>query len=136
MNNEPNKTSSKSKIAASGLIFEEPVVFELGSPGRKAYSLPICDVPEVSLETLLPTDEIREPIEELPELAELDVVRHYTRLSQWNFSIDTNFYPLGSCTMKYNPKINETLARLPGFAGHHPMSPDENSQGSLQLMHE
>ena len=136
MNSEPNKTFSKSKIAASGLIFEEPVVFELGSPGRKAYSLPTCDVPEVDLETLLPVDKIRKPIEELPELAELDVIRHYTRLSQWNFSIDTNFYPLGSCTMKYNPKINETLARLPGFVGHHPLSPDENSQGSLQLMHE
>jgi len=94
------------------LIFNEPVVFELGSPGRKAYSLPSCDVPEVELEILLPPDEIRAPIEELPELSELDVVRHFTRLSQWNFSIDTNFYPLGSCTMKYNPKINETLARL------------------------
>ncbi|MEC7785444.1 MAG: hypothetical protein VX579_00730 [Nitrospinota bacterium] len=100
MNSEPNKTFSKSKIAASGLIFEEPVVFELGSPGRKAYSLPTCDVPEVDLETLLPVDKIRKPIEELPELAELDVIRHYTRLSQWNFSIDTNFYQLGYCTMK------------------------------------
>ena len=136
MTNEPNKTSSKSKIATTGLIFEEPVVFELGSPSRKAYSLPNCDVPEINLETLLPAHEIREPIEELPELTELDVVRHYTRLSQWNFSIDTNFYPLGSCTMKYNPKINETLARLPGFSGHHPMTPDEDSQGSLQLMYE
>ena len=136
MSSEQNKTSSDSSIAAAGLIFNEPVVFELGSPGRKAYSLPSCDVPEVELEALLPADEIRDPIDELPELTELDVVRHYTRLSQWNFSIDTNFYPLGSCTMKYNPKINETLARLPGFAGHHPMCADEDSQGSLQLMHE
>lgn len=136
MSNEQNKNSSNSGIATAGLIFNEPVVFELGSPGRKAYSLPSCDVPEVELETLLPPDEIRAPIEELPELSELDVVRHYTRLSQWNFSIDTNFYPLGSCTMKYNPKINETLARLPGFAAHHPMSADEDAQGSLQLMHE
>ena len=75
-------------------------------------------------------------IKELPELSELDVVRHFTRLSQWNFSIDTNFYPLGSCTMKYNPKINESLARLPGFAGHHPISPDDDSQGSLEIMFE
>ncbi len=119
-----------------GLIFEEPIVFEMGSPGRKAYSLPSLDVPEVEIETLLPPGEIREAIDELPELTELDVVRHYTRLSQWNFSIDTNFYPLGSCTMKYNPKINETLARLPGFAQHHPMTPDSDSQGSLQLMYE
>jgi glycine dehydrogenase subunit 2 len=119
-----------------GLIFEEPLVFEMGSPGRKAYSLPSYDVPEVAIETLLPPAEIREAIDELPELTELDVVRHYTRLSQWNFNIDTNFYPLGSCTMKYNPKINETLARLPGFAQHHPMTPDSDSQGSLQLMYE
>ena len=115
MDSKQNKTLSKSKIATEGLIFEEPIVFELGSPGRKAYSLASCDVPEIELETLLPADEIRDPIKELPELTELDVVRHYTRLSQWNFSIDTNFYPLGSCTMKYNPKLNETLARLPGF---------------------
>ena len=136
MDSKQNKTLPKSKIATEGLIFEEPIVFELGSPGRKAYSLASCDVPEIELETLLPADEIRDPIKELPELTELDVVRHYTRLSQWNFSIDTNFYPLGSCTMKYNPKLNETLARLPGFAGHHPISADEDSQGSLQLMYE
>ncbi len=119
-----------------GLNFEEPLVFEMGSPGRKAYSLPSCDVPEAEIETLLPPSEIRQAVEELPELTELDVVRHFTRLSQWNFSIDTNFYPLGSCTMKYNPKINETLARLPGFAKHHPLTPDSDSQGSLQLMYE
>jgi len=136
MDSKQNKTLPKPKIATEGLIFEEPIVFELGSPGRKAYSLASCDVPEIELETLLPADEIRDPIKELPELTELDVVRHYTRLSQWNFSIDTNFYPLGSCTMKYNPKLNETLARLPGFAGHHPISADEDSQGSLQLMYE
>ena len=119
-----------------GLIFEEPLVFEMGSPGRKAYSLPSCDVPDVELETLLPPGEIRAEIDDLPELSELDVVRHFTRLSQWNFNIDSNFYPLGSCTMKYNPKINETLARLPGFAQHHPLTPDADSQGSLQLMFE
>ena len=136
MDSKKNKTLLKPKIATDGLIFEEPIVFELGSPGRKAYSLPSCDVPEIELETLLSADEIRAPIKELPELTELDVVRHYTRLSQWNFSIDTNFYPLGSCTMKYNPKLNETLARLPGFAGHHPNSADEDSQGSLQLLYE
>ena len=132
-----SQVSKKSKSPGMpGLIFEEPLVFEMGSPGRKAYSLPSCDVPEVAIESLLPPAEIREAIDELPELTELDVVRHYTRLSQWNFNIDTNFYPLGSCTMKYNPKINETLARLPGFAQHHPMTPDSNSQGSLQLMYE
>ena len=132
-----NQVSKKPNTpGTSGLSFEEPLVFEMGSPGRKAYSLSPCDVPEVEIETLLPPKQIRQAIDELPELSELDVVRHYTRLSQWNFNIDTNFYPLGSCTMKYNPKINETLARLPGFAQHHPMTPDKDSQGSLQLMYE
>ena len=131
---QENTAFSNCGIGAKGLIFEEPVVFEMGSPGRKAYSLPARDVPEVELETLLPPDEIRGAIGHLPELTELDVVRHFTRLSQWNFSIDTNFYPLGSCTMKYNPKINEDMARLPGFSQHHPYAPAEFSQGSLQLM--
>ena len=121
----------------SGEPFDsEPLSFESSSPGRKAYSLPKCDVPEVEIETLLPPDEIRGPIERFPEMAELDVVRHFTRLSQLNFSIDTNFYPLGSCTMKYNPKINEDMARLPGFSQHHPYAPESLSQGSLQLMYE
>ncbi len=122
--------------AAKGILFDEPSIFETGSPGRIAYSLPALDVPEVELETLLPPDELRGPLERFPELTELDVVRHFTRLSQWNFSIDTNFYPLGSCTMKYNPKINEDMARLPGFSQHHPYAPEIFSQGSLQLMHE
>ena len=87
MDSKQNKTLPKHKIATEGLIFEEPIVFELGSPGRKAYSLASCDVPEIELETLLPADEIRDPIKELPELTELDVVRHYTRLSQWNLSL-------------------------------------------------
>lgn len=124
------------KTGIQGLVFEEPPVFELGSPGRKAYSLPGSSIPEVELETLLPPDEIRSPIDHLPELSELDVVRHYTRLSQWNFSIDSTFYPLGSCTMKYNPKINEDMARLAGFAQNHPYAPESLCQGSLRLLHE
>ena len=119
-----------------GLIFDEPVLFHLGSPGRKAYSLPSCPIPDMEIETLLPPDEIRGPIDHLPELTELDVIRHFTRLSQWNFSIDGNFYPLGSCTMKYNPRLNEDMARLPGFALHHPYTPEALSQGSLQLLFE
>ena len=119
-----------------GLVFNEPLLFEMGSPGRTAYSLPKCDVPEVELEAILPATEIRKPIDNLPELTELDVVRHFTRLSQWNFSIDTNFYPLGSCTMKYNPKVNNETANLSGFAQHHPYTPEALSQGSLQLMFE
>jgi len=131
MNSETHTAASEAKSFNT-----EPLIFELGSPGRKAWSLPSCDVPEVEIETLLPPDEIRSPIEHFPELAELDVVRHFSRLSQWNFSIDTHFYPLGSCTMKYNPKVNEDIARLAGFSQHHPLTPQEFSQGSLQLMHE
>lgn len=132
----PIAPTSSTGVAGKGLTFEEPVVFELGSPGRKAYSLPTSDVPDIEIETLLPPEEIRPPIEDFPELSELDVVRHFTRLSQWNFSIDTNFYPLGSCTMKYNPKINDVLAGLPGFSQLHPYVPEDLSQGSLQLMFE
>ena len=133
MRSEQNKNSN---IATAGLKFNEPVVFELGSSGRKAYSLPSCDVPKIELETLLPPDEIRDPIEELPELSELDVVRHYTRLSQWNFSIDTNFYPLGSCTMKYNPLLNDWAASLPGFSNVHPQAPEIDCQGPLEILFE
>ncbi len=124
------------RVGIPGLICEEPVIFELGSPGRKAYSLPTSDIPDIEIKTTIPPDEIRESIEDFPELNELDVVRHFTRLSQWNFSIDGNFYPLGSCTMKYNPKINEDIARLPGFSEHHPYTPETFSQGSLQMLFE
>ena len=136
MTESTRQQSNSSSTAMKGLVFDEPLLFEMGSPGRAAYSLPKCDVPEVELEALLPEGEIRDPIKSFPELTELDVVRHFTRLSQWNFSIDTNFYPLGSCTMKYNPKINEVTATLPGFAQHHPYTPEALSQGSLQLMFE
>ncbi|MCH8157182.1 MAG: aminomethyl-transferring glycine dehydrogenase subunit GcvPB, partial [Nitrospinae bacterium] len=136
MNENAHSKPTTPAVSIRGLVFDEPLLFEMGSPGRKAYSLPKCDVPEVELDALLPMDEIRGPLENFPELSELDVVRHFTRLSQWNFSIDTNFYPLGSCTMKYNPKINNDMAALPGLAQHHPYTPEALSQGSLQLMFE
>ena len=136
MNEQTPPKTRGGKVAAQGLIFNEPLLFEMGSPERKAYQLPPCDVPEIEIEALLPEGEIREFIENFPELTEFDVVRHFTRLSQWNFSIDTNFYPLGSCTMKYNPKINDAMAALPGFSQHHPYTPEDISQGSLQLMFE
>ena len=136
MNKPTRQKSNTSSIGMKGLVFEEPLLFEMGSPGRAAFSLPKYDVPEVELEAMLPAGEIRNPIENFPELSELDIVRHFTRLSQWNFSIDTNFYPLGSCTMKYNPKVNNEVASLPGFAQHHPYTPDNFSQGSIQLMFE
>ena len=122
--------------ASKGIVIDEPLLFDLGSPGRKGYSLSQSPSSQTEISTLLPSGEVREEIEGMPELSELDVVRHFTRLSQWNFSIDANFYPLGSCTMKYNPKLNEDMARLTGFSEHHPHTPEAGSQGSLQLMFE
>jgi len=112
------------------------LIFELGSPGRIAYSLPELDVPGDDVRARLPQSALRRDAPALPEVSELDVVRHYSRLSQMNYGLDTHFYPLGSCTMKYNPKINEDMARLAGFARLHPLAPESLSQGALALMHE
>jgi len=114
----------------------DKLIFELSSPGRFAYSLPASDVPVSDVATLLPAEFVRPEAPELPEVSEVDVVRHYSRLSQLNYGVDTHFYPLGSCTMKYNPKVNEDMARLPGFARLHPLTPEAGSQGALALMHE
>jgi len=115
---------------------EEMLIFEMSRSGRAAYSLPPCDVPECSPADIIPGTLLRMELPELPEVSEVDLVRHFTRLSQKNYGVDTGFYPLGSCTMKYNPKMNETLARLSGFANAHPAQPDEASQGALALMYE
>ncbi len=112
------------------------LAFELSSPGRIAYSLPEPDVDVAVARGKIPAGFLRAQPAELPELSELDVVRHYSRLSQMNYGVDTHFYPLGSCTMKYNPKINEDMARVPGFARLHPLAPEAASQGALQLLHE
>ena len=114
----------------------DKLAFELSSPGRDAYSLPESDVPVKDVRALLPARYLRGEAPALPELSEFDVVRHYSRLSQMNYGLDTHFYPLGSCTMKYNPKINEDMARLPGFARLHPLAPEAAAQGALGLMHE
>jgi glycine dehydrogenase subunit 2 len=114
----------------------DKLIFELSAPGRFAYSLPDSDVPDSDPAALLPKEHLRASAAELPEVSEVDVIRHYSRLSQMNYGVDTHFYPLGSCTMKYNPKINEDMARLAGFARLHPMAPEAASQGALQLMHE
>jgi glycine dehydrogenase subunit 2 len=108
----------------------EPLIFELSSPGREAYTLPELDVPEA----VLPDGYVRPEIK-LPEVSELEFVRHYTHLSQKNYSIDTVFYPLGSCTMKYNPKVNEKAAAIEGLSQVHPLQPVETAQGSLELMY-
>jgi glycine dehydrogenase subunit 2 len=109
----------------------EPLIFEISRPGRRAVSLPSCDVPEVEL----PTDCLRGELP-LPEVAEVDLVRHYVRLSQMNLAVDTTFYPLGSCTMKYNPKVNEVAARLAGFSWLHPLQDEASTQGAMALMYE
>ncbi len=114
----------------------EPLIFEISKPGRKAYSLPALDVPKRSVRDLLPAGEIRKEPAGLPEVSEIDLVRHYTKLSQLNHGVDIGFYPLGSCTMKYNPKINEETANLLGFNNIHPYVREELAQGSLQLMYE
>ncbi len=109
----------------------EPLIFEISRPGRCAASLPECSVPPAELPQELLRDDLP-----LPEVSELDLVRHYVRLSHLNHAVDTGFYPLGSCTMKYNPKMNEFVARLPGFASAHPYQPESTVQGCLQLMYE
>jgi glycine dehydrogenase subunit 2 len=122
--------------SAPGLAYEEPLLFERSRPGRAGYSLPELDVPPVRPDEALPAEALRADLEALPELSEVDVVRHFTRLSTWNAAVDLGLYPLGSCTMKYNPKLNERVARLPGFALAHPMQPPALAQGILELMWE
>ncbi|MBV9617464.1 MAG: aminomethyl-transferring glycine dehydrogenase subunit GcvPB, partial [Ktedonobacteraceae bacterium] len=102
----------------------ESLIFEKGAPGRRAATMPEMDVPVEALESMLPTNLLRQEPAPLPEVSEIEVVRHYTHLSQRNFGVDTGFYPLGSCTMKYNPRLNEDIAALPGFAHIHPLQPD------------
>ncbi|HEY8449072.1 MAG TPA: aminomethyl-transferring glycine dehydrogenase subunit GcvPB, partial [Bacillota bacterium] len=114
----------------------EPTIFEKSRPGRVAVSLPALDVDRRDPKELLPPQLLRQEPANLPEVAQIDAVRHFVRLSQRNHGIDVGFYPLGSCTMKYNPKINEDVARLPGFAGLHPYVPDELAQGALELLAE
>lgn len=113
----------------------DKLIFEVSTPGRKAYSLPALDVEEKDLGSLIPSNLLNSEDLNLPEVSEFDVVRHFTNLSQKNHGVDTGFYPLGSCTMKYNPKINEDMARLPGLTGIHPYQPEETVQGALELMY-
>src|SRR5271156_328730 len=109
----------------------EKLLFEISSPGARAVDLPPSDVPHAELGA----EYASASVANLPELGQLDVVRHYTHLTHRNFSVDANFYPLGSCTMKYNPKVNEWAAALPGFANLHPMQQEEDIQGALGLMY-
>ncbi len=121
----------KETLGTTGLVLNEPLLWEKGKGGRCGFSLPRRDIESSPLDRELAGD-----VPDLPDLSEVDVVRHYTRLSQWNFGVDTGMYPLGSCTMKYNPKTNERQASLPGFADAHPLLPTSLSQGALKLMYE
>jgi glycine dehydrogenase subunit 2 len=119
------------RIGNSGLVLNEPLLWERGRKGRRGVLLPPSDVPTASMDPRLTEESL-----DFPDLGELDVVRHFTRLSTWNFGVDTGMYPLGSCTMKYNPKTNERQASLAGFASAHPLLPTHLSQGALELMFE
>lgn len=121
----------RQRPGTKGLVLNESLLWDKSREGRCAMSLPKSEVDRVLLDDGLTAD-----APDLPQLSELDVVRHYTRLSQWNFGVDTGMYPLGSCTMKYNPKTNEVQAARKGFAGAHPLAGDEFSQGSLKLMYQ
>ena len=114
----------------------EKLIFEKGAPGRRVHTMTAMDVPTEALESMVPPQMLRKEPAPLPEVSEIEVVRHYTHLSQRNFGVDTGFYPLGSCTMKYNPKINEDMAVLPGFAHIHPLQPESTIQGVIQLVYE
>ncbi|MEM5015630.1 aminomethyl-transferring glycine dehydrogenase subunit GcvPB [Metabacillus indicus] len=114
----------------------QPLIFELTKPGRTGYSLPEMDIPEQSANELIPADYLRTEEAELPEVSELDIMRHYTALSKRNHGVDSGFYPLGSCTMKYNPKINENVARMAGLAHIHPLQDESTVQGALELMYD
>jgi glycine dehydrogenase subunit 2 len=113
-----------------------PLIFERSKEGRVSYSLPDLDVPEVDLEAELTATYIREEAPDLPEVSELEIMRHYTGLSNRNYGVDSGFYPLGSCTMKYNPKINEDVARLEGFTHIHPYQDPKTVQGALEMMYD
>jgi glycine dehydrogenase subunit 2 len=114
----------------------ERLIFERSTPGKSGVDFPPLDVPSVSVEELLGAELSRSEVEGFPEVSELEVIRHFTRLSTWNYGVDTGLYPLGSCTMKYNPRINEEVARLEGLATDHPYAPEALVQGCLGVLHE
>src|SRR5215213_5425387 len=129
--------SLQSPKATTHVTQNEALIFERSQTGRRGYRLPPLDVEETAFDELLPAELRRDDdLEGVPELSEPDVVRHFTRISTWNYNIDLGLYPLGSCTMKYNSRLNERVARIPGFAGLHPLAPEEDAQGALEVMYE
>ncbi len=115
----------------------EALIFERSQPGRIGYRLPPLDVDEQPIASIVPNQFLRDDdLEGVPEVSEVDVIRHFVRMSTWNYSIDQGMYPLGSCTMKYNSRLNEKVARIPGFAGLHPLVEDEDAQGALEVIYQ
>jgi glycine dehydrogenase subunit 2 len=119
--------------AGTHVNLNERLLFEITSTGRRAYDLPPLDTPSRPLEQILGPELLHDGVEGMPELSEVEVIRHFTRLSTWNYNIDLGLYPLGSCTMKHNPKVNESVARMPGFTLAHPLMPDQLMQGVLRV---
>ncbi|HYP28028.1 MAG TPA: aminomethyl-transferring glycine dehydrogenase subunit GcvPB [Blastocatellia bacterium] len=128
--------NSRIKKVSTHIVQNEGLLFEESRPGRVGYSISPLDVPERKDEDLIDAKFLRDDdLEGMPELSEVDVIRHFTRISTWNYGVDTGMYPLGSCTMKYNPRLNEKLARIEGFAGLHPLTPAPHAQGALRVIY-
>src|SRR5690606_36935886 len=125
------RDASRRALEGEPMDHPTPLLFESGAPGRRGFRFPACDVPETPVEEAIPAEHLRREPAPLPELSELEVIRHYVRLSRKNHAVDVGFYPLGSCTMKYNPKANEEAAALAGFRRLHPYQPDASVQGAL-----
>src|SRR3979411_2184605 len=126
--------NTKIKKASRHTNQNQGLIFEKSSPGKRAFELPPLDVPAADPAKALGANHRRAGIEGFPEVSEIEVLRHFTRLSTWNYAIDLGMYPLGSCTMKYNPRVNEHVARLEGLANGHPYQPEKVSQGALRIL--
>jgi glycine dehydrogenase subunit 2 len=126
--------SDRIKKAARHTSHSEGLIFEKSAPGKRGFELPPLDVPAADPAKALGAENVRRDVSGFPEVSEIEVIRHFTRLSTWNYAIDLGMYPLGSCTMKYNPRVNEFVARLEGIATEHPFQPQELSQGCLKIL--
>src|SRR5499426_3697973 len=126
--------SDRIKAAKRHTNRDEGLIFEKSSPGKRAFELPPLDVPVADAAKFLGSHHRTHGVENFPEVSEIEVIRHFTRLSTWNYAIDLGMYPLGSCTMKYNPRVNEFVARLEGIATEHPYQPQQLSQGCLKIL--
>ena len=122
------------KKVSKHIVQNEPLLFELSSPGKIGYQLPELDVPPADAAAVLGRKNTRDEIEDFPEVSEFEALRHFTRLSTWNYAIDLGMYPLGSCTMKYNPRVNEAVARTEGLAWAHPYQPEALAQGCMEVI--